>query len=221
MDKPVDKYPIPDELIRRYNGVQDLIEDTEYEKAIDVLESILAEAPDHPRVLVSLAKVYFHMRRPDRPEYLVKSEDILIDAIKCYPDLAIAYSFLGILYMRTGRRKEAVQHAHTAVKLEPRSAEGWNALGFYYAISGNYTKALDYFLVAYTIDPNSRVAAYNVSGTYAKLGKIDAALEYLEHALKSHRLLVFIEKDNDFNALRDLPRYKELIEESKRRFNIK
>jgi tetratricopeptide (TPR) repeat protein len=116
---------------------------------------------------------------------------------------------------------EAAQHAQTALKLEPRSSEDWNALGFYYGLSGNYTKALDFFLSAYTIDPSSRVAAYNISGTYAKLGKTEAALEYLEHALKSRRLLSVTEKDNDFNSLRDLPRYKKLLAEAKQRFDIK
>lgn len=220
MKKTVDKYPIPEGLVQKYNSVQDLIEDTDFHKAKETLKSILEEAPDHPRVLVALAKVYFHMRSPEHPDYTTISEEMLLDVIKRYPDLAIAHSFLGILYMRTGRREESAQYAQTAVKLEPRSAGGWNALGFYYAISGNYVKALDFFLVAHTIDPSSHVAAYNISAVYAKTGDTDAALEYLEYALKSRRLFIFIREDNDFDAIRGLPEYIKLISEAEKHFDI-
>lgn len=221
MKKPTDNYPIPEELTEKYNSVQGLIEDTDFGRAEETLKYILEEAPDHPRVLVLLATVYWHLRNPKKPEYVAKAEEILLDVIKRFPDLAIAHSVLGIIYMRSGRRMEAARHAQIAVDLEPRSAEAWNILGFYHSISGNYTKALDFFLVAYTMDPTSRVAAYNVSGSYAKLGKLEAALEYLKHALTSRRLLEFVERDNDFNALRNLPKYEKLISEARDHFNIK
>lgn len=221
MESSTEIYPIPEEIAEKYNSVRGIIEDWDYHKAKATLESILEEAPDHPRVLVLLATVYWLLRNPRRPEYLAKAEGILVDVIERFPGLAIAHSYLGILYFRSGRRKEAAHHAQIALKLEPRTSEEWNTLGFYYALSGNYTKALDFFLFAYTVDPSSRVAAYNISGTYAKLGKTEAALEYLEYALKSRRLLGITEKDNDFNSLRDLPRYKELIAEAKQRFGIK
>jgi tetratricopeptide (TPR) repeat protein len=224
MKKPVEKYPIPKELGEEFGDVEGIIEDLDFERAVTTIKSILDRAPDHPQVMVALAKVYFHMGSsglPEYSEYTGKSEKILLDVIERYPDLAIAHSFLGILYMWTDRRKEAAQYAQTALKLEPRSCGGWNALGFYYALSGDYTKALDFFLVAYTIDPSSRVAAYNISAAYAKMENVDGALEYLEYALKSRRLFIFIEEDKDFDEIRGLPEYIELISEAGGRFDMK
>lgn len=220
MEKSTEIYPIPEEIADKYNRVLDIIEDWDYHEAIRGLENILEEIPDHPRILVKLATVYWYLRDPRKPEYLEKAEKILSDVNERFPGLAIAHCILGIIYMRSGRREEAAENIREALKLEPNSSETWNTLGFYYGIGGNYTKALDFFLLAFSFDPTSRVAAYNVSATYAKLGRSEAAFEYLEHAFKSRRLLGTAERDNDFNSIRDLPKYKELVAEAKRRFRI-
>jgi tetratricopeptide (TPR) repeat protein len=214
-----EKYPIPEGVAGDYERARDLIEEGEYEEAEALLEGILEIVPDHPRVMFVLGVVYFHAGActPDEHEGFRKAEKALLRAIELGPGLAEAYSFLSIVYIRTGRRKETAELIETAVRLKVKSAENWNSIGLYFALDGNYTEALDYFLVAYSIDPEYYVAAYNAGCAYARLGDTESALDHLKTGLRSKRLINGVDCDPDFDSIRDLPGFKKIISAAKKR----
>jgi tetratricopeptide (TPR) repeat protein len=215
-----EKYPVPEGFAEDYGRAWELIDEEEYEEAEALLEGILERVPDHPRVTFALGVVSFHAhtRTPGELGGFRKAEELLMKAIELGPDLAEAYSFLGVLYMRTGRRREASELIDTAVRLKVKSAEIWNSIGLYFALDGNYTEALDYFLVAYTINPEYYVAAYNAGCAYARFGDTESAIEYLKAGLRSKRLINNVDYDPDFDSIRNLPEFKKVISAAKKRF---
>lgn len=219
MGEANEKYPIPGGLAEDYGRAWELIEEEEYGEVEALLKGILEAVPDHPRVTFALGVVSFHARarKPDELEGFRRAEELLMRAIELGPDLAEAYSFLGVVYMRTGRRREASELIDKAIRLKVKSAEIWNSIGLYFALDGNYTEALDYFLVAYTINPEYYVAAYNAGCAYARFGDTESAIEYLKTGLRSKRLINGVDYDPDFDGIRDLPEFKKIMSAAKKR----
>jgi tetratricopeptide (TPR) repeat protein len=222
MGKAEEKYSIPEVIARDYERAWELIEEEEFEKARVLLEKILEVEPEHPRVMFMLGTVFFHAhaRGPDEREGFRKSEEILLAAIELGPELAEAYSFLGVLYAWTGRRREASGYVEKAIRINAESAENWNSLGLYYVLERDYESALDYFLAASTINPEYYVAVYNAGCAYAKLGEIETALGYLKESLKTKRIISGAEKDPDLDTIRDLPEFKAILSAAKKRLGM-
>jgi tetratricopeptide (TPR) repeat protein len=219
MRKPAVKYPVSGGIAGDYEKARELVEEEEYDAAEALLDTILELEPDHPRVMFTLGVLFFHSkaRSPDEQEGFRKSEETMLKVVEIAPDFAEAYSFLSIVYRRTGRILEAAKQLEIAMRLKAESAENWTSLGLYYALERDYKTALEYFLAAYSIDPEYYVAAYNAACVYAESRDTEKALEYLELGLKSKRLVSGAQKDNDFDAIRGLPEFKEIIAAAKDR----
>ena len=69
-------------------------------------------------------------------------------------------------------------------------------------------KALQFVESALRIDPESEDTQYNAACFYAVSGETEKALECLEHGLQD---VEWAENDTDLDAIRDHPRYKELV----------
>jgi tetratricopeptide (TPR) repeat protein len=214
-----DKYPVPEEVAQDYEKARGLIEEEEYDAAEALLIDILERAPDHPRIMFTLGVLYFHSkaRAPDERSGFRKSEEIMLRVIDLAPDLAEAHSFLSIIYTRAGRISRAVKQLELALGLDAESAENWTSLGLYYALERDYRTALEYFLAALSLDPEYYVAAYNAACVYAEMGDSGEALKYLRSGLRTRRLITGAEKDGDFDAIRDLPAFREIIAAAKKR----
>jgi tetratricopeptide (TPR) repeat protein len=212
-----EKYPVSDEIAQDYERARELTEEEEYEAAETLLKDILEREPDHPRVMFTLGVLYFHSRArtPDEREGFRRSEEIMMTVIDLAPDLAEAHSFLSIIFTRAGRISEAAKQLELALRLDAESAENWTSLGLYYALERDYRTALEYFLAALSLEPGYYVAAYNAGCVYAELGNTEEALKYLKLGLKSKRLITGAENDTDFDAIRDLPEFQDIITSAK------
>ena len=125
------------------------------------------------------------------------------------------------LYRSLGRHKESMEAAQRGVKLaeeelarhpeDPRPAH----LGIAALIEiGEADRARDWIARALALDPDDALTQYNVACGLTKLGDLDAALDLLERSLKSSgpERRAWVKHDSDFDALRTLPRYQQMIE---------
>jgi tetratricopeptide (TPR) repeat protein len=81
------------------------------------------------------------------------------------------------------------------------------------ALLGQKEKAMKWADRALSIDPNDSTVLYSVACMYAIGGDSDEALDYLERSARNgfaHR--EWVETDSDFESIRHLPRFKEILD---------
>ena len=77
---------------------------------------------------------------------------------------------------------------------------------------GNRAKALEWAGRALQLEPDDPNVGYNVACVYSLAGELDEALDHLERASGQGENLAWMESDTDLDPLRDLPRFKELLQ---------
>jgi tetratricopeptide (TPR) repeat protein len=210
-----EKYPIPENSKSSYDEAISAMERGEYDNARLLLERLLLECPEHPRVLNALGET---LRRKGDYE---TAEDCYFRAIAFAPDYAYAYNNLSLMYSGMGELEKAAEYARLSMQIMNFSPIPWHTLGIYYMARKQLRVALDYLLAAYTYDPNYTKAAYNAACCYALLGETDTAVEYLKKSLDSPERIAKAEKDADFANLRDLREFKSVIEKARKAFQDK
>lgn len=81
-----------------------------------------------------------------------------------------------------------------------------------YGYLGMRDRAIEWGRKAIAIDPTDPATLYNVACLYCNLGELEPALDALQGAVENgfaHRR--WIENDMDLNPVRDLPRFKEIL----------
>ena len=82
--------------------------------------------------------------------------------------------------------------------------------------TGQPEKAMEWARRAVALDPTDTGALYNVACVYAGAGKKGEAMGYLEKAVDNgFAQKAWIQNDQDLTALRDMPRYKALLQRMK------
>lgn len=204
------KYPIPEDYKSSYDEAVSAMERGEYDNARFLLEGLLAECPEHPRVLNVLGEI---LRRKGDYE---TAEDYYFRAIAFAPEYAYAYNNLSLMYSGTGELEKAAEYARLSMQIMNSSPIPWHTLGIYYMARKQLRVALDYLLAAYSYDPKYTKAAYNAACCYALLGETDSAVEYLKKSLDSPERIAKAEKDGDFAGLREHSGFKQVIEKAKK-----
>jgi serine/threonine protein kinase/Flp pilus assembly protein TadD len=141
-------------------------------------------------------------------------------AAQLRPEDYLTPVFLSLAYRSLGRNDEArlagqrgLKLAEERIELNPEDARAYNVAGSLLAGMGDSEHALEYAKRAAEIDPEDTVTLYNAACTYTMLGKHDEALTTLETALdKGYGHKEWIEHDPDFDAVRDNPRFKAILE---------
>ncbi|MDX1643520.1 MAG: protein kinase [Thermoanaerobaculia bacterium] len=78
---------------------------------------------------------------------------------------------------------------------------------------GNREKAINWAGRALLLEPDDPNVAYNVACVYSQAGEVEKAIDHLERAGGPQGAnLAWIERDSDFDPLRDHPRFQALLE---------
>lgn len=89
-----------------------------------------------------------------------------------------------------------------------RSAPAFRFFG-----TGEYDKAFDALLRVHETYPDDSGVLYNLACAESRLGRTDDALDHLGQAIEDQeRFRELALTDNDFDAIRDLPAFKDLVE---------
>ena len=142
-------------------------------------------------VMRYLGNVYLDKKQYDKAfEYYQK-------ALKYAPKSASIYSNLGTAYFARKKYKEAMATYQTALKLDPNVFENHGSYGV--------------LLEERSVEERANFH-FHMAKLYAQGGRNELALQYLRKALeegfKDKKKIV---EDPDFQAMRDLPEFKELL----------
>jgi tetratricopeptide (TPR) repeat protein len=151
-------------------------------------------------------------------------------AIRINPQYSEAVNNLGTVYYAHKNYKKAITHYKRALKIAPESASVYSNLGTAYFARKKYKEAAAAYQTALALDKDvfEHHGTYGVlleersvverakfhfylAQTYAKAGMNDRALQYIRKALeegfKDKKKL----EDPEFDKLRELPEFKEIL----------
>jgi tetratricopeptide (TPR) repeat protein len=193
-----------------------------YREAIDAFRE---DKSKNPVIANKIGIAYHQMQQLDNAR---KSYEL---AIRLKPDYAEAINNLGTVYYARKSFSRAARYYQRALKYAPNSASIYSNLGTAYFARKKYKEAMATYQTALKLDPNvfENHGSYGVlleersveerakfhfhmAKLYAQAGRNDLALQYLRKALEEgYKDKKKIEEDPDFQAMRDLPEFKELL----------
>jgi tetratricopeptide (TPR) repeat protein len=124
----------------------------------------------------------------------------------------VSYYFLsrGVLLKQQNKNVAAAADFYKVVELD-NGRGGETAYAYFYL--GDSAKALETLVEGYA---EKRIDDYNAACLYSLLGQKEVALRYLERSLDNgFRNFNHIDRDEDFDNIRDLPEFEALIERYK------
>lgn len=141
------------------------------------VESELGRRPDHPGLLMLLARVVATQGNSARAEELLKK------AIEIDPSNLTAYGMLARLYMADKRLADARASFESILKEQPDSVFVQTMIGLLYEAEGNSVEARKRYERVMQLDPSAAVAANNLAYMYAEEGgNLDTALQLAQVA---------------------------------------
>ena len=193
-----------------------------YREAIDVFRE------DKSKNAVIANKIGIAYHQMQQLENARKSYE---QAIRYKPDYAEAINNLGTVYYARKSFGRAIRYYQRALKYTPKSASIYSNLGTAYFARKKYKEAMETYQTALKLDPNvfENHGSYGVlleersveerakfhfhlAKLYAQAGRNELALQYLRKALEEgFKDKKKMEEDPDFQAMRDLPEFKELL----------
>ena len=181
-----------------YYGLGDL------DKSLESINRTIALEPERASFYELRGKIYRYMGRID-------------DAIDDYTmaltlDSTVSYYFLsrGVLLKQQNKNVAAAADLYKVVELDSGRG-GETAYAYFYL--GDKAKALETLVKGYA---EKRIDDYNAACLYSLLGEKEKALLYLERSLDDgFRNFNHIDRDDDFDNIRDLPEFEALIERYK------
>ena len=193
-----------------------------YREAIDVFRE---DKTKNPVILNKIGIAYHQMQQLDNARKYYEQ------AVRLKPDYAEAINNLGTVYYAKKSFGRATRYYQRALKYAPNSASIYSNLGTAYFARKKYKEAMATYQTALKLDPNvfENHGSYGVlleersveeranfhfhmAKLYAQGGRNELALQYLRKALEEgFKDKKKIAEDPDFQAMRDLPEFKELL----------
>ena len=164
---------------------------------------------------------YLYARASVAQGNLERAAALFERAAQIKPDDYQSVCLLINLYRSLGRDQDTEDAARKGINLAERELERHPEdprpahLGIAALIElGEKERAREWISRALAIDPDDVHTLYNVACGYTKLGDIDKAFDLLEGSLPrcGPELKRWIKHDSDFDALRNLPRYQNILE---------
>jgi tetratricopeptide (TPR) repeat protein len=193
-----------------------------YREAIDVFRE---DKSKDPVISNKIGIAYHQMQQLDNARKYYEQ------AIRLKSDYAEAINNLGTVYYARRSFGRSIRYYQRALKYAPKSASIYSNLGTAYFARKKYKEAMETYQTALKLDPNvfENHGSYGVlleersveerakfhfhlAKLYAQAGRNELALQYLRKALEEgFKEKKKIEEDPDFQAMRDLPEFKELL----------
>jgi tetratricopeptide (TPR) repeat protein len=193
-----------------------------YREAIDVFRE---DKSKNPVIINKIGIAYHQMLQLDTARKYYEQ------AIRLKPDYAEAINNLGTVYYAAKSFRRSIGYYQKALKYAPNSASIYLNLGTAYFARKRYKEAMDTYQTALKLDPNVFESHgsygvlleersveerakfhFHIAKLYAQAGRNDLALQYLRKALEEgFKEKKKIEEDPDFQAMRELPEFKELL----------
>ena len=128
------------------------------------------------------------------------------------PEFSYPLVVRGEIYLQQGKRELAEEDFKKVVEIED-TPEEYGCLQYAYLGLGQRDKAIEVIDKMISDNPQNKGIYYDAACLYAKMGDPDKALEYLEKSLElGYRSFAHIDRDYDMDSLRELPKFKALIE---------
>jgi TolB-like protein/Flp pilus assembly protein TadD len=132
--------------------------------------------------------------------------------IELDPNFPIAHDFLGCAYLKQGREQEAMAELQKGVELSGKASQELGFLGYGYGALGKRAEATTLLKELEERYARKESPAMFLAAVYAGLGEKDQAFAWLERDFQARTgLLIFITTLPDYDALRDDPRYIDLL----------
>jgi serine/threonine protein kinase/tetratricopeptide (TPR) repeat protein len=182
--------------------------DEEFNEAMR-LDPTLYEAP------------YFYGRTLQSQGKLHEAAKMYERAVAIRPDEYQTLSYLAMAYQSLGDRENLlevsarmVKAAERAIMLNPGDSRALYLGAINLERLGESARAEEWANRALRLDPSHPVMLYNLACFHSVAGRVDVAIDHVERALD----LGFLHRewymtDSDLANIRDLPRFKQLIEE--------
>lgn len=151
----------------------DLCNNSEFDKAIPLLEEITEEDPQNSEAWRVLAQIHWnHQHLPDR------AYDELIESLKCDPKNIWALILMGNLL---SKEKKDVEHAKVyydkVLEYYPDNVIAINNIGATYLELNNFEQALPFLKQALTLNDSYVNSYYGLAYCYYKLGRLEDSFQ--------------------------------------------
>jgi tetratricopeptide (TPR) repeat protein len=193
-----------------------------YREAIDVFRE---DKSKDPVISNKIGIAYHQMQQLDNARKAYEQ------AVRLKPNYPEAINNLGTVYYAKKSFGRSIRYYQRALKYAPKSASIYSNLGTAYFARKKYKEAMETYQIALKLDPNvfenhgsygvlleernveeRAKFHFNLAKLYAQSGRNELALQYLRKALEEgFKDKKKIEEDPDFQAMRELPEFKELL----------
>ena len=138
-------------------------------------------------------------------------------ALALRPNVASTHRNLGDAFQKLGRKEEArraylaaVERAETDLAVNPTSARTLAALAVYLVKAGRTTEGLGRMAAALRLAPDDVQVRYRAAVVNSLAGRADAALDEIAAAVERGYSVRAVQEEEDFTALRGMPRFRQL-----------
>jgi tetratricopeptide (TPR) repeat protein len=185
-------------------------------KALEYFNKALKKAPHNASYYANIGTIYSQMGKLD--------DSIRHFEIACKYDKknSLYLTWLAFLYQLTGKMKKAIELFHKAVNYDPKYRYATAALAVCYRRTGDEKAYKKYIAKAQKLPPSDSDDEYSLASFEALCGNNKKAMDILEKALQLKlRDPGFAETDPDFEFIRELPRFKQIIAKAKAKVKAK
>lgn len=190
----------------------------EYQKAIELIQSVLTDNDDSIRAgaLVELAYLNYRLENFDEVSKLLDQSDLMIEKIEQSERIPLKFKYhcvKGNYYWKLSQLELALKSYKESLKLADQSknkifqAQALNSIGNINLQMGKYNEAISFYMRCITISERIDARKYlvysygNLGETYRLLYEFDLAKKYLQLALKlyqemSNKVIIAIIKGN-------------------------
>ena len=183
-----------------------LLEDGNYERAIEEYKTAALLSGQDPELVFSLAVAYY---RSGRKAEAVEGYKNLTQLEKPLPE---AFANLAMIYLEAGELHEALELLQSGLKSCTDPSALWSPYGLTLAMSGRITEAIPWMARAVNAEPGNPSHLYNLAGMYALCEDKSQALRQLELAVqKGYSDANKLALDSVFESIRDMPEFKKIL----------